>query len=310
MDFEVKSIDYQDCKEWFLKKHYAHRIPSVSYCFGLFDKQELIGVCSFGMPPSSTLAESICGVKFKDLVLELNRLIVNDNLPKNSLSFFVSKSINLLPKPKIIVSFSDLNQSHYGYIYQATNFIFTGESSNTFQYIDKFGNEFHFRNLGHYQKNNKLNVDLIKKRKNEESINRFEIANFLKVYKGNYTYKKLDEIFGYKDTCSHWFRTDAGFSFPNIDDWIKLKSILNFDNRFDDIMTDFEMVADVNQIIKKLELKKIEIKPKLRYIYFLCNKFLKKELLKELKYNIQPYPKGENKRYDASYKPTTQNKLF
>ena len=47
-----------------------------------------------------------------------------------------------------------------------------------------------------------------------------------------------------------------------------------------------------------------------RYIYFIGNKTQKKNMLKNLKYEIQPYPKGENKRYDASYKPTTQSKLF
>ena len=33
-------------------------------------------------------------------------------------------------------------------------------------------------------------------------------------------------------------------------------------------------------------------------------------MLKNLKYEIKPYPKGKNKRYDASYKPTTQATLF
>ena len=44
-----------------------------------------------------------------------------------------------------------------------------------------------------------------------------------------------------------------------------------------------------------------------RYIYFTGNK---KKWLKELNYKIQPYPKGQNKRYDASYKPTIQKELF
>ena len=33
-------------------------------------------------------------------------------------------------------------------------------------------------------------------------------------------------------------------------------------------------------------------------------------MLNSLNYEIQPYPKGENKRYDASYKPSTQGLLF
>ena len=43
---------------------------------------------------------------------------------------------------------------------------------------------------------------------------------------------------------------------------------------------------------------------------FLGSKTQKKNMLNNLKYEIKPYPKGENKRYDASYKPITQMKLF
>ena len=43
-----------------------------------------------------------------------------------------------------------------------------------------------------------------------------------------------------------------------------------------------------------------------RYVYFLGNKTEKKEMLKMLKYPIEPYPKGKNIRYDASYTPITQ----
>ena len=54
----------------------------------------------------------------------------------------------------------------------------------------------------------------------------------------------------------------------------------------------------------------VQNKPKNRYIYIIATKKQKTDILKNLKYEIQPYPKGQNKRYDASYQPTTQNKLF
>ena len=307
--YKVKSIAKHLCKEWLLHIHYAKRIPSIIYAFGLF-KNDLVGVLTFGMPPSSTLSSSICGEDYKNIVLELNRLVVNNGLDKNSLSYFVSKSISKLPKPKIIVSFSDNNMNHTGYIYQATNFIYTGKTLNDSMYIDKSGKEFHFRNLGHYQKNNKCNVQLIKRRLNEDKINKIEIANYLRNNKGGWTAKKLDKLFGYKDTAAHWFRTDSGFSFVGIDDWLKLKDILKLDNKYDDIMLKYEYVPDVKEIIKKLELKKIKILPKNRYIYFTGNTKQIRELKKELKYKEKPYPKGQNKRYDSSYKPTIQKELF
>ena len=307
--YTIKSISKHLCKEWLLHKHYAKRIPSISYAFGLFD-EDLVGIITFGMSPSSTLSASICGEKYKNLVLELNRLVVNDGLDKNALSYFVSKSINKLPKPKILISFSDNNMNHNGYIYQATNFIYTGKTSNENMYLDKEGKEFHFRNLGHYQKNNKLNVKLIKRRLNEDKIDKIEIANYLRKHKGQWTAKKLDEVFGYKDTAAHWFRTDNGFSFVNVDDWTKLKKLLNLDNTYDDVMLSYKRVADVKEIIKKLELKKINILPKNRYIFITANKKDRKKIVSNLKLKQLTYPKGQNKRYDASYKPTIQKELF
>ena len=122
---EIKSIDYQDCKEWFLKKHYAKRIPSISYCFGLYNGIELVGVCSIGKPASPSLCDGVCGKSESQYVYELNRLIVKDNLPKNTLSWFVAKVIGNLPD-MILVSYADTQQGHHGYIYQATNFLYTG----------------------------------------------------------------------------------------------------------------------------------------------------------------------------------------
>lgn len=47
-----------------------------------------------------------------------------------------------------------------------------------------------------------------------------------------------------------------------------------------------------------------------RYFYFLGSKMQVKEMKQQLPYQIEPYPKGENIRYDASYKPAIQIPLF
>ena len=67
------------------------------------------------------------GGGYKDIVLELNRLCIDGN-GKNLASYFVSKCFGLLPKPQIIVSYSDTSMGHHGYIYQALNFVYTGLS--------------------------------------------------------------------------------------------------------------------------------------------------------------------------------------
>lgn len=126
---EVRPLPYEQAILWFKKRHYAGRIPSVSYAFGLYQNKALIGVVSFGTPASSTLLRGVCGEDNAKYVLELNRLIVEDSAPKNAASFLISKGLKLLPKPSIVVSYADTAQGHVGYIYQATNALYTGLSS-------------------------------------------------------------------------------------------------------------------------------------------------------------------------------------
>ena len=139
--YSVKKINSFECKEWFLKKHYLKRMPPISYCYGLYDKTlNLIGIASYGRPAAHGVVKGAFGGKFMENFLELNRLIINDNLPKNILSFFLSNTLNLLPKPQAIVSYADTSQGHHGYIYQATNWIYTGLSAKRKDYKIK-GNE-------------------------------------------------------------------------------------------------------------------------------------------------------------------------
>jgi hypothetical protein len=126
---KVLPIKPEESYPWLLQKHYAKRIPQIMYAFGLYDENQLIGVVTYGIPASPALCMGICGKEWADKVLELNRLCLQDN-SKNQSSFLVSNSIKLLPKPTIVVSYADTGQGHVGYVYQATNFLYTGLSAN------------------------------------------------------------------------------------------------------------------------------------------------------------------------------------
>lgn len=153
--YKVKSIDTMQSKEWLLKKHYAKRLCSISYCFGLFDEQNiLIGVCTFGSPPSRALCIGVCGLENANKVNELNRLCVNDGLEKNVLSFFVSSCLKLLPNDLIIVSYADTSQGHNGYIYQATNWIYTGLSAKRTERYDINNPNKHSKSVTENKNNN------------------------------------------------------------------------------------------------------------------------------------------------------------
>lgn len=134
--FEVKRINYEETKDFILNKHYAQRMPSISYAYGLFKAKQLQGILTIGKPASHQLCVGICGEQFKSKVYELNRLITVDGLPKNTLSYFVGRVLRDLRDEKlIIVSYADTGMNHNGYIYQATNFIYTGQTK---QRTDKY----------------------------------------------------------------------------------------------------------------------------------------------------------------------------
>jgi len=121
----VLPIKHWETKQWLLNKHYARRMPVISYAFGLYEDGQLMGICTYGIPASPQLCFGVCGEENKDIVLELNRLVV-DSETKNSASYLVGNSLKMLPKPTIVVSYADTAMNHIGYIYQATNFLFTG----------------------------------------------------------------------------------------------------------------------------------------------------------------------------------------
>lgn len=126
--YEVRRVERSDCEEYILGIHYAKRWPSISYAFGLYMDGELCGVVTYGTPPSATLKRGIAGDEYKGDILELNRLCLKNN-KKNEASMLVGRSLQMLPKNKIIVSFADTDQKHLGVVYQATNFIYCGLSA-------------------------------------------------------------------------------------------------------------------------------------------------------------------------------------
>ena len=223
--YSVKSISTDQCKEWLLKKHYLKRMTSFTYSFGLYKNNLLVGVMTFGNAVPLNMKKSLFGEKYMNLVYELNRLCTNDDLDKNANSFFISESFKLLPKPIIIVSYADKSFGHNGYIYQASNFIFTGESHTQLDWKLKGKEHIHSRTL-------------------------------------------MDE-----------------FSFT--------------ENRIEKLK---EKYGDLLYQVKR--------EPKYRYVYVLANKKLKKEIMNNKQFEVKPYPKGDNKNYNADFKPLIQTELF
>jgi hypothetical protein len=131
--YTVNRIEAKDTRDYLLNIHYAKRIPPITYAFGLFEDDFFLGVITYGTPSSSPLRNGIAGKENAHRVLELNRLCLREN-KKNEASILISKSLNLLPKGTIVVSFADTSQNHLGIVYQATNFLYTGLSAKRTDY--------------------------------------------------------------------------------------------------------------------------------------------------------------------------------
>ena len=215
----VLPIKNEETYPWLLQKHYAKRIPQIMYAFGLYEENNLVGIVTYGIPASPALCMGICGKEWSDKVLELNRLCLQDN-SKNQSSFLVSNSIKLLPKPSIIVSYADTGQGHVGYVYQATNFLYTGLSANRVDWTVKGLEHKHSKTLS-----DGMTLESIKEK-----------------YGDNFYYTERSR--------------------------------------------------------------------KHRYIYFHGTKLQKKLLKSLLKYNVEPYPKGDSKKYDSGSRVQTQTLLL
>jgi len=133
--YYIKEISHKQAIEIVVKNHYLHRKAPCSYTFGLFDysSNAIVGVIIYGIPASRSLQKGICGSEECNNVIELTRLWIDDSVGKNAESFLIGNTIPLIKK-EILVSYAQDDMGHVGYVYQATNWIYTGLSDKHIQW--------------------------------------------------------------------------------------------------------------------------------------------------------------------------------
>ena len=124
----VRQINYTDVKPFIMGIHYARRMPCVQYAYGMFENGMLIGCVTYGQPASPSVCKGVAGEQHKHEVLELNRLVFLPGFNgENRASKLVGQSLRMLPHHTFVLSYADIGGwGHVGYVYQATNFIYTG----------------------------------------------------------------------------------------------------------------------------------------------------------------------------------------
>ena len=137
MERKIEQITHELALEFIMPKHYAGRKPQVTKAFGWYEDDKLVAVCTFGKPASPQLCDGICGKEFSSSVYELNRLVRIEDFD-GQLSQFIAGCLRELKKENwIVVSYADSGMTHHGYIYQASNFLYTGcTKQRTDRYVE------------------------------------------------------------------------------------------------------------------------------------------------------------------------------
>lgn len=130
-ELRVETISCWLARTVICAKHYSKRIVNNSYLhLGVFSGRELVGVMQWGyaLNPNSG-ARVVTGTGNREY-MELNRLWLHDNMPRNSESRAISYALKaikqLYPSVQWVQSFADERCGRFGVVYQASNFDYVG----------------------------------------------------------------------------------------------------------------------------------------------------------------------------------------
>jgi len=130
IDYEVKLVTRKDISDFIEEHHYSKSINGCisDYCFGLYDGQKLVGAMFYGKMAMHNQYKKFA--QNENEVIELRRLVCIDDTPKNTESYFISRTLKWLKKNtdiKIVVSYADSQMGHSGVVYKASNFRYLGK---------------------------------------------------------------------------------------------------------------------------------------------------------------------------------------
>lgn len=130
-------------KDFIVTHHYSHAFPAARFRFGLYRKAQLVGVAVFSVPPNNKVITNVLPGEAIEST-ELGRLVLLDEEPANSETWFVARCFDALRREGLIgvVSFSDpvrrtaldgrvVMPGHAGLVYQGLNAVYTGRGESS-----------------------------------------------------------------------------------------------------------------------------------------------------------------------------------
>jgi hypothetical protein len=137
-DMRVAPVSTGDVDEFARRWHYSHGGGSALWRYGLWDGFTLVGVVAYNLPVRRA-CEMVFGPDHLHTVAHMGRLVCADDAPRNSESRLIGASLKLLerdkPEMRAVLTFAAQDQGHLGYVYQATNAIYTGTGGYDKTYV-------------------------------------------------------------------------------------------------------------------------------------------------------------------------------
>lgn len=142
-DMTVSPVSASDIQEFARRYHYTGVGNNANWRWGLWNGPVLHGVVSYNLPTRS-VCSSVFGEEHLHRVWHMGRLILSDDSPRNSESRLIGGSLRAIahahPEIWAVLTYAATDAGHLGYVYQATNAIYTGTGGDANYYIDQAGN--------------------------------------------------------------------------------------------------------------------------------------------------------------------------
>ena len=141
-DMTVGPVSTQDVQEFARRYHYSATGGNASWRWGLWHGVVLLGIVAYNLPTRET-CESVFGPDHFDKVWHMGRLALADEAPHNSESRLIAASLRAIKRdhPNVwgVLTYAATDAGHLGYVYQATNALYTGTGGTAHYYSDESG---------------------------------------------------------------------------------------------------------------------------------------------------------------------------
>jgi hypothetical protein len=152
-DIRVRRVSVKSARPFVASYHYSRTMPDATreVFAGYFPGSVLAGFVVFGMGAGKNQYTRLLPDLADGEYRELSRLWSPDGMPTNTESRLISAAIRQLIGVRLVISYADPSQGHNGAIYQATNFVYLGQTDGGERLVDESGQEVHSKLLSVYR---------------------------------------------------------------------------------------------------------------------------------------------------------------